>query len=148
MEGIAMRRTLGSTLAALFLLLAGVIPAAAADRQAISITAITTFDEVPDTFTAGGLAGCDEGIVENGPAKVVFTRGPGVFAGFKVFWCAGSDSGFVLRLNALFGPGGSTGTWSVIEAWGTVEGIHGAGKLTGEPIEGGIIDRYAGTVTG
>ncbi|OGO58957.1 MAG: hypothetical protein A2V85_00820 [Chloroflexi bacterium RBG_16_72_14] len=147
LEEIAMRRTLGPTLAVMLLFVAGVAPVAAAHRQAISITAITTFDEVPDTFTADGLPGCDEGIVEDGPANVVFTPGPGVFAGFKVFWCDGSDSGFVLRLNALFGPGGSTGTWSVIAAWGTVEGMHGAGKLVGDPIEGGVIDRYAGIVT-
>jgi hypothetical protein len=149
MEVIAMRRTLGfGLLGASLLLLTGVAPVAAADRHEVTITAPTTFDEVPDPFWADGIPGCNSGIVENGPANVQFTRQHGVFAGFKVFLCDGSDSGFVLRLNALFGPGGSTGTWSVVDAWGAPEGIRGAGKLVGDPIEGGgILDQYFGAIT-
>lgn len=30
---------------------------------------------------------------------------------------------------------------------GSVAGLHGAGKLTGEPFAGGITDNYVGTVT-
>jgi hypothetical protein len=122
-----------------------VAPVAAVERQAISITATTTFDEFVDTFTADGLPGCTVGTVENGPVHVQFTPAPGIFAGFKVFDC-GSDGGFVLRLNARFGPGGSVGTWSVVDGWGSVAGMHGAGKLTGDPIDGGIIDNYEGSV--
>ena len=124
-----MRRTLRyALLGASILLVAGVAPVAAADRGPVSITATTTFDDVADTFTASGIAGCSSGIVENGPANVRFPRPHGVFAGFKVFLCDGSDSGFVLRLNALFGDGGSSGTWSVVDAWGYAAGMHGAGK--------------------
>lgn len=142
-----MRRTLRSgLLIASALVLALAAPVASVERQAISITATTTFDEVIDTFVADGLPGCSSGTVENGPANVAFTRTHGVFAGFKVFDC-GSDSGFVLRLNAQFGEGGSFGTWSVVDAWGSVDGMRGAGKLTGDPIENGILDMYEGTVT-
>jgi hypothetical protein len=74
------------------------------------------------------------------------TRTHGVYAGFKVFTCDDADNGFVLRLNALFGPEGSVGTWSFVDAWGTVAGTHGAGKLTGTPIPDGILDHYFGTV--
>jgi hypothetical protein len=141
-----MRRSLSlSILAASLLCLCAVAPAAATERQPVRITAITTFDDIVDTFTADGLPGCAEGTVENGPAHVQFTQALGVFAGFKVFDC-GSDSGFVLRLNARFGSGGSVGAWSVVAAWGSVAGMHGAGRLTGDPIENGIIDQYEGTV--
>jgi len=141
-----MRQTLRSgLLVASILGLIVVAPVAAAERQAISITATTTFDEIVDTFIADGLPGCAAGTVENGPAHAQFTRALGVFAGYKVFDC-GSGNGFVLRLNARFGPGGSLGTWGVVDAWGTVAGMRGAGRLTGDPIEGGIIDNYEGTV--
>ena len=146
-----MRRRLGSCLlAALILGLVGVAPVAAAGPTPVSITVTTTFDDIPDDFVAEGLPDvCDDGVVENGPAHVQITPAPGIFAGYKVFDC-GSDSGFVLRLNARFGGGGSVGTWSVVASWGDVAGMRGAGKLTGEPIEGGpvpgIIDTYVGIV--
>src|SRR3990172_5954056 len=129
--GRDMRRSIrfGLLLSAAFGLTA-IAPVAAVERQAISITATTTFDEIVDTFTAEGLPGCAAGTVEDGPANVRFTPAPGIFAGFKVFDC-GSGSGFVLRLNARFGPGGSVGTWSVVDAWGSVAGMQGAGGLTG-----------------
>jgi hypothetical protein len=77
---------------------------------------------------------------------VQFTNALGVFAGYKVFDC-GSENGFVVRLNARFGGSGSVGTWSVIDAWGSLAGMSGTGTLTGDPIDGGIIDSYVGTVT-
>ncbi len=141
-----MRRMLRSgLLLASILGLIVVTPVAAVERQDISITATTTFDEIVDTFTAEGLPGCAAGTVENGPAIVQFTLALGMFAGFKVFDC-GSGNGFILRLNARFGPGGSVGTWSVVDAWGSVAGMKGAGELTGDPIDGGIIDNYEGTI--
>jgi hypothetical protein len=126
----------------------GVAPAAAATKQAITITATTIFeDQLPDTFVADGLPDCSTGIVENGPAHVEFTRHHGTFTGFKVFSCDGSDTGFVLRLNARFGEGGSIGAWAVVDAWGSLAGMEGAGGLTGDPIEGGgITDNYFGEV--
>jgi len=142
-----MRRTLRSgLLLASILGLIVVAPVTAVERQAISITATTTFDEIVDTFTADGLPGCATGTVDDGPAHAEFTLTLGVFAGFKVFDC-GSGNGFVLRLNARFGPSGSVGTWSVVDAWGSVAGMHGAGRLSGDSIENGIIDNYEGMVT-
>jgi hypothetical protein len=128
--------------------MAGAIPVTAAERHAVRIDAVTTFDEVPDGFTASGIPGCASGTVENGRANVRFPRPFGVFTGFKVFSCDGSDSGFVLHLNAMFGETGSIGSWSVVDAWGSAAGMAGAGKLTGDPIDGGIIDHYVGTVVG
>jgi len=145
-----MVRRLGSCLLAASLFgLVAVAPVIAAGPTPVSITVTTTFDEIPDGFTADGLGECTEGLVETGPATVRFTRGPGIFAGYKVFDC-GDDTGFVLRLNARFGPDGSVGTWSVVAAWGDLAGMSGAGMLTGDPIEGGpvdgIIDTYEGGV--
>jgi hypothetical protein len=142
-----MRRFLGSCLLAASILgLVAVAPVAAAGPQPVSMTVTTTFDDLPDAFTAVGLPGCTEGLVEGGPAHLEFNRAVGIFAGFKVFNCAGTESGFVLRLNARFGPNGSVGTWSVVDAWGSLDGMTGAGGLTGDPIEGGIIDHYEGMV--
>ena len=145
-----MWRRLGSCLLAASILgLMAVAPVTAAGPTAVSITVISTFDEIPDDFTADGLGGCTEGLVETGPATLRFTPALGVFAGYKVFDC-GDDTGFVLRLNARFGPDGSVGTWSVVAAWGDLAGMSGAGQLTGDPIEGGpvdgIIDTYEGIV--
>lgn len=130
----------------LAMLLVTVAPAAAGARQAVTMTVTTTFDDAPDAFTATGIPGCESGVVYDGGAHLQFARPVGVFAGYKVFDCGG-DNGFVLRLNARFGSSGSTGTWSVVDAWGSAAGMAGAGGLSGEPIENGILDSYAGTVT-
>jgi hypothetical protein len=131
----------GSMLAILW-----VAPVSAGSRQDVTMTVTTTFDDIPDAFTATGLPGCGSGLVYDGGAHLSFTRSHGVFAGFKVFDC-GNDNGFVVRLNSRFGSGGSIGTWSVVDAWGSVAGMSGAGICTGDPIDNGIIDNYAGTVT-
>lgn len=57
------------------------------------------------------------------------------------------NDGVVLRLIARFDASGPTGAWSVVEAWGSVEGMRGAGKLAGEPFPGGIEDVCVGTAT-
>ena len=131
----------GSLLVALW-----VAPVAAGSRQDVTMTVTTTFDDNPDAFTATGLPGCSSGVVYTGPAHLQFTPRSGIFAGYKVFDC-GNDNGFVVRLNARFGEGGSTGTWAVVDAWGSVAGMWGAGRTAGDPIENGIIDNYWGTVT-
>jgi hypothetical protein len=132
----------GSMLAVLW-----IAPVSAASRQDVTMTVTTTFDDDPDAFTATGLPDCSSGLVYDGGAHVQFTRGHGIFAGYKVFDC-GSDNGFVVRLNARFGSSGSSGTWAVVDAWGSLAGMWGAGKLMGEPIdENSILDNYWGTVT-
>jgi hypothetical protein len=147
--GSSMRRALGFAMAAALLAVAiGAAPAAAATRGSVVIDVETTFDDLPDDFTASGLGPCTAGTTVNGPAKIVFTPpAVNIFAGYKVFACAGSDTGFVLRLNARFGPGGSVGTWSVVDSWGALTRMHGAGSLTGDNIENGILDHYRGTLT-
>ncbi len=143
-----MRRLLGfGMVAVMLLLLIGAAPTMAAERSAISIDATTTFDDVPDSFTATGLPGCASGTVENGPVNFAFTPAVNVFAGYKVFTCDDADNGFVLRLNARFGDWGSVGTWSVVDAWGSVARMTGAGGITGAPIDNGIFDQYRGTLT-
>lgn len=128
------------------LLLIAAAPVAAATRTPVTMSVTTIFDPDPDAFTANGIPECRGGWVYDGGAHVQFTASPGVFAGYKVFVC-GSGTGFVLRLNARFGPDGSVGTWSVVDSWGAVAGLSGAGKVTGTPIGGGILDSYVGTVT-
>ena len=144
-----MRRVLGiATAVALLAVVIGAAPVAAVSRGSVVIDVETTFDDIPDDFTASGLGACTSGTTVNGPAKVQFTPpAVNVFAGYKIFACDGSDTGFALRLNARFGPNGSVGTWSVIDAWGALAGMQGAGSLTGDDIDNGILDHYRGTLT-
>lgn len=114
-------------------------------REPVQITAFTDFAEGADPFISN-IEGCGAGLVDNGPTN--FAGGPhfGIFAGFKVFECTGpGDDGFILRLNARFDDTGSTGTWSVVQAWGSVAGMRGSGKLAGEPVPGGIEDVFVGS---
>lgn len=143
-----MKRAREATVLAVGLLLAMTSAAGAATRTAVTMDVSTTFDEEPDYFTATGIAGCETGVVSDGGAHVQFTPRPGIFAGFKVFECDGSDSGLVARLNARFGEGGSVGSWTIVDAWGSLAGLRGSGSLTGDPIDNGILDHYVGTTTG
>ena len=142
-----MRRLVAFSLVlAAILAVMSVGPASAGTRQDVTITVTELFASDPDEFTSS-IPGCTEGLVYTG-GKVVFTPAPGIFAGYKLFDCdGGGETGFLVRLNALFGPDGSVGTWSIVDAWGDLAGLSGSGKLTGDPIEGGIIDNYVGTLT-
>jgi hypothetical protein len=144
-----MRRVLAiASAATLLLVVIGAAPVAASTRGSVSIDVMTTFDAIPDAFTASGLGGCTSGTARNGPAVDQLTPGAvNVFAGFKVFSCDGSNTGFVLRVDARFGIGGSVGTWSVVDSWGELAALHGAGSLFGVPIVNGIFDHYSGTLT-
>jgi hypothetical protein len=141
-----MPRAIGSVCLALVVLLAASGAVAARTRTAVTIDAPTTFDEVPDHFVATGIAGCATGVVENGDAHVEFTPPHGIFAGYKVFLCDGSDSGMVVRLNARFGDSGSVGTWAIVGTWGVLDGLQGSGSLTGDPMDNGIFDHYVGWI--
>jgi hypothetical protein len=58
----------------------------------------------------------------------------------------GHDTGCV-RLNARFGGGGSTGTWTLVDAWGELAGLKGSGSLVGvSTSETTIDDTYTGTL--
>jgi hypothetical protein len=138
-----------ATAAVLGLLLAAVAvaPVAAGNKTAVTMTVATTFDEFADAFTATGIPGCEWGSVYDVGAHVQFTPRHGVFAGYKLFDCEDSGTnGFVVRLNSRFGEGGSVGTWAVVDAWGSLAGMSGAGGQTGDPIENGISDSYFGMV--
>ena len=141
-------RKLVATSALLGLLLAvvGVGPVAAGTRTAVTITATTIIDQDPNGFVSS-IAGCDQGDVYS-DGKVVFPRPHGNFVGYKLFDCGGG-TGFLVRLNAQFfyDGSGSVGTWTVVDAWGSLAGMSGAGKLIGEAVDDGIIDNYFGTVT-
>jgi hypothetical protein len=134
---------------ALGLILAAVAagPVSAGSRQPVTMTVTTTFDESPDAFTATGIPDCDWGTVYDAGANFAITPATGVFAGYKVFDCEDSgETGFLVRLNARFGSGGSVGTWAVLDSWGSLAGMTGAGSLTGDPIENGIIDSFVGSI--
>ncbi len=142
-----MRRLLAFSVLTGLLVAFGATPVLAGTRQAVTMTVTTIFGDEPYAFTATGLPGCETGLVYEGGGHVQFTPAPGVFAGFKVFDC-GSDDGFVVRLNARFGGGGATGTWAVVDAWGSLAGLRGSGQLTGESIGTiGVTDYYTGTLT-
>jgi hypothetical protein len=127
---------------------AAVAPASAKTRIDVTMSVPTFFDVDPNAFTAS-IPGCTAGLTYTG-GNAAFPPPHGVFIGYKLFDCGG-DTGFLVRLNALFSytGEGSVGSWTIVDSWGDLAGMAGSGKLTGEPIEGenGILDTYVGTIT-
>jgi hypothetical protein len=131
---------------------AALAPAAAADPvgEPVWASVQTTFDDNPDAFTSS-IPGCGTGLVTTSDdAKTRWTPWGGVFIGTKSFECDGDgDLGFSLQLRARFGGSGSTGTWTLVEAWGDFAGAKASGTLVGTPFPDpgqGITDVFTGTV--
>jgi hypothetical protein len=125
-----------------------VAPASAKTRMDVTMTVATFFEVDPNEFTAS-IPGCTEGLTYSA-GNAAFPPPFGVFMGYKLFACdGGEETGFLIRLNARFSYSGegSVGTWAIVDAWGDLAGLTGAGRLTGEPMAGGITDRYVGSVT-
>ena len=93
----------------------------------------------------GNIPGCETGTVVEGGGGSHFTPWGGVYAGVKEFTCAGGAGGVDVRLIAQFGEFGARGTWRVIDAWGSLEGVRASGSLVGVPTDSGIDDRYTGS---
>jgi len=93
----------------------------------------------------GNIPGCETGTVVEGDGGPHFTPWGGVYVGVKEFTCAGGEGGIDVRLNARFSDSGATGTWTVIEGWGFLEGVKASGTLVGVPTDVGIDDRYTGS---
>ena len=98
---------------------------------------------------------CPTAVAVDLMSHVEFTRTHGVFIGVRDIQC-GSGTGFVVRLTANFGEGGSFGSWSIVDAYGDLAGMRGSGKIVGTPFGGetpedptddGIDDHYTGWVT-
>ena len=94
------------------------------------------------------LDGCESGVVSEGRTQLQIRRGHNVFNGAKVFECAGGAGGFTVQLNATFNNDGSTGTWSIVDTWGSEAGLKGQGKLVGTITGAGIDDLYTGWTSG
>ena len=124
-----------------------VAPASAA--ESVHIEAETSFSNPVSPFTSD-LDGCEEGTVENGRFTAPANRGLGTFSGVKEFTCLDGDvevGGFSVRLTAHFPVGpGSIGWWSVVDSWGTVDGLRANGTLVGFGNDDGLLDVYDGTI--
>jgi hypothetical protein len=96
------------------------------------------------------LPGCPTATGVDLRAQVAFPPPHGVFIGIRDFQC-GDGTGFVVRLTATFTDEGSTGSWSIVDAYGVLAGLRGSGQLvgtpTGTPEAPGISDHYTGWVT-
>ena len=136
------RLLFGASLLASIVLSASGIAAASTAGTPTTILAHTSF--VGDSPFDSTLAGCGHGMVFDARRHVQFDRAHNVFNGAKVFACDGGGGGFTLQLNATFGGGGSTGTWAVIDSWGSQAGLNGQGSLVGTPTQAGIDDLYTG----
>jgi len=136
---------LGQLLCAPLLLVAA--PAQAGTRGTLTIddTRVFAEDNPPGAATTS-LPGCPHATSVDQRAKGLGTPVKGIFIGLRDFQC-GDGSGFVVRLQATFGNEGSSGTWSITKSYGDLAGLSGSGRLVGEPVEGGIIDRYSGAIT-
>ena len=146
-----MRRLLAaSAVLGLLVAVVAVAPVAAKSRIDVTMTVETVFGEDPNAFTSN-IAGCEEGDTYT-QGSAAFPPVFGVFLGYKLFDCYGDgETGFLVRLNAQFsyGGAGSTGSWTIVDAWGDLAGMSGGGKLVGVPMDGvdGITDYYFGRVT-
>ena len=139
---------LGAALAAPLLM----VPAAdAANRHTIDFTDHRL--GLDSSAVTTDLAECPTAEAVDLRAHVEFTRTHGVFMAVRDFQCGGG-TGFVVRLNAIFADG-SFGSWSIIDSYGAMEGLQGAGKVTGtrfggdteDPNDDGIDDHYTGWIT-
>ena len=98
------------------------------------------------------LAECPTAVAVDLRSHTEFTRTHGVFTGIRDFQCGGG-TGFVVRLTANFSDG-SFGSWSIVDAYGALEGMRGSGKIVGsgfggdteDPSDDGIDDHYAGWI--
>ena len=112
----------------------------------VVVVAHTDFTTEVSAFDSN-VPGCATGTVVNGDVHVSYTPWGGIFVGEKVFTCADGESGFTVSLKARFGPGGSTGTWNLADAWGAYDGVKGSGSLVGTPTSETVLDDvYTGTV--
>lgn len=125
-------------------LLATTSPAQAGTRVPVVLVDRQIFDLETSTFTSN-IPGCPTGTSTT--LRAMVKDPPGVFRGTRLFVCDSGAATFTVNLSARFGEGGSVGTWSVIRSTGFLGDVHGAGKLVGTPLSGGIADTYTGTVT-
>ena len=132
------------------------LPAAqAATRSPIDFTDHRVgFGDAVTSEVTTNLAECPTAVAVDLMAHAEFTRTHGVFIGVRDIQC-GSGTGFVVRLTATFGGGGSFGSWSIVDSYGALAGMRGAGKIVGtgfggeteDPADDGIDDHYTGWVT-
>ena len=119
--------------------IAGPAQAAAPVRTSVVIVAHTDIGPTPSEFESS-VPGCASGTVVDAAGGPHFTPWGGVFVGVKDLTCDGGAAGFSIRLTARFGPGGSTGSWVLVDAWGDLDGVRGSGSLVGIPT-GADVDR-------
>lgn len=139
------RRSATAAVAILPVLALATNAAAAPVGTPVAIVAHTDFSS-PESDFESTLAGCETGTVTDGPSGVRWTPWGGTFIGEKVFECDSGDAGFTIDLRARFGGDGSTGTWTIGSAWGTLADTKGSGSLVGLPTDQGIDDLYTGTI--
>lgn len=141
---IRSRVTVG-VVAGLILGITGATAAGAAPvRYPVDVVVHTDLEGGPNDFE-GNIEGCETGTVTDTDPRTNFTPWGGVFIGEKEFTCDSGNGGFTVLLRARFGEAGSTGTWTLVDAWGLYEGVKASGTLTGTYTAMGIDDRYTGS---
>lgn len=98
------------------------------------------------------LSECPTAVAVDVTTHVEFTPTHGVFIWTRDFQCGGG-TGFVVRLTANFSDG-SLGSWSIVDAYGALDGMRGSGKIVGtsfggdteDPSDDGIDDHYTGWI--
>lgn len=122
---------------------AGASAASATPRSATPTRIVVhTTDGVDDPFESN-IVDCNDGSTNDRTAIRQLTRTHGVFNGSEAFTGTGGRGGFTVHLNASFTFEGSSGTWSILSAWGTMAGLRGQGQLVGSGGVG-IDDTYQG----
>jgi len=122
-------------------------PAEAATRVPVHVEAIQGVEEGSATFTSD-IEGCESGTTTDLMIQFALARPHGVFLGIRRFDCA-VGGGFTVRLTATFTESGSSGSWSIVDGYGSLDRVRGSGKLIGVPGPGEeqITDIYMGVLT-
>jgi hypothetical protein len=146
-----MRRTSSAALVSLGLVGSVLLApqALAGTRSTVDFTDVRGFVDRSSAATTD-LPGCATATGVDLRANLAFPPPHGVFIGIRDFQC-GDGTGFVVRLTATFTDEGSTGSWSIVDAYGDLAGLQGSGKLvgtpTGTPEAPAISDHYTGWIT-
>lgn len=119
-------------------------PAQADERIFVELSNAQGSEGVPGTFSSN-IPGCATG--RSYDVRAMAQLRPGVFRGTRMFMCGSGIGSVTVNLSARFGDGGAVGTWSVKAGTGAFSTVHGAGSLTGTPLETGFLDHFTGTVT-
>ena len=130
--------------------LAAAPSASASEPQQTSFAVVEQFAATSGAFTSDGSVVCASGTTSN-DTRFSAAHSPqalGIHVR-KTITCDDGSGTFVLQLQvrASYPAGETSGRWVVLSGSGDYADLHGAGKVVGTPVAGGISDVYSGRLS-